>query len=387
MKDGKLKVDDEGFIPTDPKTRIEITGFSNNWWVGLSLLHNAFTHEHNSVCDMLKNKHPSWSDQKIYDTARLIISALIAKIHVVEWTPTILNEKFVKYAVDVEWFGKLAPEVLSALMKNNVTLDPGSVKANIGNPRNFGKNNVPFSLTEEFVAVYRFHSLLPDQIHIRSMDTGAKTGKVYTLPEVTFGKVADVFDQNDIKDILYTFGTENPGQLVLNNYPVTTSDLVIPKHQGGGGLIDLATIDIIRDRERGIPRYNKFRHLLGLQPLVNFTQFDVSPEQVQKLKNIYNNDINQVDLLVGSLAERRPPGFGFGETPFVLFLLMANRRMLTDRFLTDDFKAEYYTQEGIDWVSTQTMKDVLLRAFSHVPKLVDAMKDAETVFFDWKAEK
>lgn len=96
-------------------------------------------------------------------------------------------------------------------------------------------------------------------------------------------------------------------------------------------LIDLATIDIIRDRERGIPRYNKFRQLLGLQPLVNFTQFEVTPEQVRKLKEIYNNDINQVDLLVGSLAERRPPGFGFGETPFVLFLLMANRRMMTDR--------------------------------------------------------
>jgi hypothetical protein len=57
----------------------------------------------------------------------------------------------------------------------------------------------------------------------------------------------------------------------------------------------------------------------------------VSPQQVQQLRDIYNNDINQVDLLVGSLAEKRPPGFGFGETPFQLFLLMANRRMMTDR--------------------------------------------------------
>lgn len=96
-------------------------------------------------------------------------------------------------------------------------------------------------------------------------------------------------------------------------------------------MIDLAAIDVIRDRERGVPRYNKFRQLLGLRPVQAFEDFDVTPEQVQMLKTIYKNDINSVDLLVGSLAEKRPPGFGFGETPFQVFLFMANRRQMTDR--------------------------------------------------------
>ncbi|KAJ7375598.1 hypothetical protein OS493_040116 [Desmophyllum pertusum] len=36
---GKLKVDDDGLLPVDPKSNIDITGFSKNWWIGLSILH------------------------------------------------------------------------------------------------------------------------------------------------------------------------------------------------------------------------------------------------------------------------------------------------------------------------------------------------------------
>lgn len=49
-----------------------LSGFSNNWWVGLSLMHNIFTREHNSICDMLRTYYPEWQDQKLYDTARYL---------------------------------------------------------------------------------------------------------------------------------------------------------------------------------------------------------------------------------------------------------------------------------------------------------------------------
>ena len=47
--------------------------------------------EHNAVCDMLAAAYPSWSDDEVFDKARLVIAALIAKIHTVEWTTAILN--------------------------------------------------------------------------------------------------------------------------------------------------------------------------------------------------------------------------------------------------------------------------------------------------------
>ena len=96
-------------------------------------------------------------------------------------------------------------------------------------------------------------------------------------------------------------------------------------------LIDLATIDIIRDRERGVPRYNQFRRLLNLTTPDTFEKLTNDTVTAAELKQAYNGNIEDVDLLIGSLAEARPDGFGFGDTPFHLFLCMANRRLRTDR--------------------------------------------------------
>lgn len=96
-------------------------------------------------------------------------------------------------------------------------------------------------------------------------------------------------------------------------------------------MVDVGTIDILRDRERGVPRYNKFRRLINLTSLASFENLTSDAELASELRHIYKNDIESVDLLIGCLAENRPPGFGFGETTFQLFLLMANRRLMTDR--------------------------------------------------------
>ena len=45
---------------------------------------------------------------------------------------------------------------------------------------------------------------------------------------------------------------------------------------------------------------------------------------------------------------------------------MASRRLKSDRFFTNDYTPEVYTPEGLDWVESNTMVDVLLR---HHPEL------------------
>jgi hypothetical protein len=80
----------EGRLPLDPVTGIELSGFTENIWLGLSMLHTLFALEHNAICDMLKGHYPAWNDEQLYEKARLINSALLAKIHTVEWTPAIL---------------------------------------------------------------------------------------------------------------------------------------------------------------------------------------------------------------------------------------------------------------------------------------------------------
>ena len=61
--DGKLKLTKDklaSFLPRDGDTGLPLTGFRDNWWIGLEILHTLFALEHNSVCDMLREKYPTW---------------------------------------------------------------------------------------------------------------------------------------------------------------------------------------------------------------------------------------------------------------------------------------------------------------------------------------
>ena len=60
--DGKLILNKDGtgaFIPRDAEGN-PLTGFRDNWWVGMEMLHTLFALEHNSICDMLRRDYPDW---------------------------------------------------------------------------------------------------------------------------------------------------------------------------------------------------------------------------------------------------------------------------------------------------------------------------------------
>ena len=117
-------------------------------------------------------------------------------------------------------------------------------------------HTAPYSLTEEFVSVYRMHSLMPDDYTIRSAADGAVLGQ-FELPEISGRRGRTVLEQFELADLFYSFGVAIPGALRLHNFPRTLQNLV----QDNGDRFDLATVDILRDRERGVPRYNQFRRL------------------------------------------------------------------------------------------------------------------------------
>ncbi|CAK5273932.1 unnamed protein product, partial [Mycena citricolor] len=110
--DGKMKVAADGLLPMGANG-LDATGFNDNWWVGLSMMHNIWTKEHNAVADMFKAANPSWNDQEIYDHARLVTTALNAKIHTVEWTPALLQDQTLQMAMNANWYG-LAPAWLQS---------------------------------------------------------------------------------------------------------------------------------------------------------------------------------------------------------------------------------------------------------------------------------
>jgi hypothetical protein len=371
FKDGKLKIGDNGRLFEDPnEPGIDLAGFNENFWFGLSCLHTLFTKEHNAICDVLKRENPRWNDQRLFDTAWLINAALMAKIHTIEWTPGIVNTPALWLAMNVNWSGGLGQNFKDRFGRLG---DSEIFSGIMGSPQEH--HGAGFQLTEEFVSVYRMHPLIRDDWNILRHDSGELVEQRF-FDDLQGKNTRPFMENHEIPDLIYSLGVEHPGKIVLHNYP-----RALQRHRRiDGELMDLATMDIIRDRERGVPRYNDFREEMRMPRVRSFDELTNNTQWAEEIRRVYRNDIDLVDLQVGMYAEPLPPGFGFSDTAFRVFILMASRRLKSDRFFTTDFRPEVYTQTGIDWVNKTKMKDVILR---HYPELEPSLEGMPNAFLPW----
>jgi hypothetical protein len=371
FKDGKLKIEPNGRLPEDPnQLGVDMTGFNENWWFGLSCLHAMFTKEHNAICDVLKRENPGWDDQKLFDTAWLINSALMAKIHTVEWTPGIVNTPALWMAMNVNWSGVFGQHLKDRFGRLG---DSEIFSGIMGSPQEH--HGARFQLTEEFISVYRMHPLLRDDWNLYDAQSG-ELREQREFVELQGKHTRGFMDNFEVADLVYSMGIEHPGQICLHNYPRALQRFT----RIDGELMDLATLDVLRDRERGVPRYNDFREEMRMPRIRSFEEMTDNKRWAEEMRRVYNNDVDKVDLQVGMYAEPLPPGFGFSDTAFRVFILMASRRLKSDRFFTTDFRPEVYTETGIKWVTHTKLKDVILR---HYPELEPALDGLPNAFLPW----
>ncbi|RST00557.1 peroxidase [Streptomyces sp. WAC07149] len=370
---GRLIVDG-GRLPADPRPGmdcLDATGMNSDYWTGLSLLHTLFAKEHNSICDLVRSHHPTWDDERIFHTARLVNTALMAKIHTVEWTPGILDHPVVHQAMRANWYGLLPRWVTKTFGRIGGEVLSGSRGSGTDH------HSAPFSMTEEFVSAYRLHPLIPDEITVRDHRRGAPRETV-GFDDMQGATTRAAVDAYGMSDLFYTFGVSHPGALVLHNHPDALRNL----KRLSGEHLDLGTVDVLRDRERGIPRYNAQRRMLRKRPVTSFEELTGGhPGDTPLLRELYDGRLDRVDTLVGNLAEPRPAGFGFSDTLFRVFALMATRRIKSDRFFTTDYRPEVYTAEGLRWIDRNSMVTVLLR---HHPELAPALAGVANAFAPWK---
>ena len=444
----------------------EATAFADNWSIGLSFFHNVFAREHNLFVDAFRARTAAAPDadcglrdpenpdrvirykdvtaDELFAVARLVVSAEIAKIHTLEWTPQLLYNEPVFLSMNANWQGlrKDFPEVSEILEKVAAKTLGGADKAtetkwvsvlasgsgifglgshvyagqpifapfdpskkdlwSLTNPDhvNGGVNHFgsPFSFPEEFVSVYRLHSMVPDLLEFRDLkrDANVVSAKIPVL-ETVRGKATKAMRDGGLANWGLSMGRQRAGALTLQNSPLFLQSLPIPRLPRGSGKIDVLALDIIRDRERGVPRYNEFRRQYGLKQLASFDDFidphlsQDAPARAEQLKLIgllrevygqhrcdtmkvisraQRNDngtaindclghangsmvdnIEDVDVVLGMLAEfTRPHGFAISETQFQVFILNASRRLFSDRFFTSSFRPEFYSRLGYDWV-------------------------------------
>lgn len=372
LPDGLLYLDANGMLGLDAVEGVELAGFNESWWLGLSLMTTVFVREHNAIARQLRLDYPEASGDWIFGKARLVNAAVMAKIHAVEWTPAILDTPVLRFGMRGNWWGLLGEAYAKAHGRQGLG---ERITGIIGSPADH--HGVPYAITEEFVAVYRMHSLLPDELAFRRHADNAVIDR-RTLSQCVGRHTRDVYGHMTLAEAIYSFATMNVGALRLHNYPNSLRRLNL---QGANPhVLDLAAVDIVRDRERGVPRYCEMRRQLRMSVPRTFAELTGTDEAAAaKLASVYET-VEEVDLLVGCLAEPLPPGFGFSDTAFRIFVLMATRRLKSDRFYTDDFTPAIYTAEGMRWIEDASFPRVLQR---HFPELRHKLVRLRNGFSPW----
>ena len=280
----------------------------------LTALHTLFMREHNRLCDVLAAEHSDWNDQQLYMKAREIVSAELQSITYQQWMDALGLE--------------LAPYA------------------------GYDENTNPQMTNVFSTAAYRFgHSTINSKLYFLKEDGSLQDDGIAYLRQ-------NFFNPKRLKDHGIAAALRGmTTQVAQDNDTKMINDLrnFLFGAPGSGG-VDLASANINRGRDRGLPTYNDYREAMRLPRLERFDQF--SESSAADLASIYKS-VDDVDPWVGFLAEKKADGEMFGETLKAILKRQFEALRDGDRFyfeidpgLTEAERAE---------VKNTTLTDIIVR--------------------------
>ncbi len=282
----------------------------------LATMHTLFVREHNRQCELLVQKYPDWTDEQLYQHARKIVGGLIQSIVYDEWLPAI-GLQLTPYSGYDE---TINPQLFNVFTAAAFRMGHTLLSSNLMRLDNEG-NVIPqgnMTLQDAFFNPYAIQ----------------ETGGIEPFLKGMGVQIQQEFDAKVISDVRnFLFG------------------------QPGFGGLDLASININRGRERGLPDFNTVRENFGLAPYNFFQQINSSAAVFTRLLTLYT-DINDIDPWVGMLAERTVPGSIFGQTLHEILSEQFTALRDGDRF--------YYWNDPVltdtekNYIHNTTLRDVIM---------------------------
>lgn len=289
-------------------------------------LHTIFVREHNRLCDDFKLQNPSWSGEKLYQESRRMIGAYIQSITYEEWLPS-MDVDVPEYS---QYLSNVEPVVTNVFSAAAFRMGHTLINGEIIRMDNNGE------IIEEGNLQLRNGFFDPLQILFSGGIEPFAKGMATQVQQQMDAKVID-----DVRSFLFA---EDPSQ---------------------GGL-DLAAINIVRGRERGLVSYNALREHYGFAKFNNFDDLTDDPNEAILLENLYG-DINNLDAWVGMLAEKHIPGSMFGQLiNFILEKQFQNLRN-GDRFYYENDPALSASRKAE--IKATRLHDIIMRNC-----LIDAMQ-------------
>jgi prostaglandin-endoperoxide synthase 2 len=310
--------------PIDP-LMFAMGGDRTNSQAGFTAMNVLFLREHNRVCDILAGDYPEWDDERLFQTARNVLIAILSKIVIEEYINHITPYKFQFY------------------------LQPGAFEGCRWYRQNW--------MAVEFNLLYRWHGLTPDSYSIG--------GEEYALKETLFNN--GILVKRGLGPMLADASAQQAGRIGLFNTP----ELLLPVEQGS---IELGR----KARLRG---YNDYKVMCGMPRARGFDQISANPKTQQMLKDLYGT-VDRVEYYAGIFAE---DSVGDSVLSFLIGRLVsvdAFSQALTNPLLSSRlYGPETFSRAGIEIIkSTSSLSDVLRR---NTPASTDSRK--VTMTFDAKA--
>uniref|UniRef100_A0A8C7Z723 Prostaglandin G/H synthase 2 n=1 Tax=Oryzias sinensis TaxID=183150 RepID=A0A8C7Z723_9TELE len=241
---------------------------------GLMMYATIWLREHNRVCDVLKEVHPYWDDERLFQTARLILIGETIKIVI---------EDYVQHLSGYNFKLKFDPELLF-------------------NQRFQYQNRI----SSEFNTLYHWHPLMPDSFHIEE--------KEYSYKEFVFN--TSVLTEHGINNLVESFSQQIAGRVAGGrNVP--------------GPILYVAIKSIETSRQMRYQSLNEYRKRFNMKPYASFEDMTGEKEMAAVLEEMYGH-IDAVELYTGLLVEKPRHNGIFGETmvemgaPYSLKGLMGN---------------------------------------------------------------
>lgn len=291
--------------------------FRANEQVGLTSMHTLFVREHNYWAGVIAKANPALGEDEIYESARAIVGGEMQVITYREFLPLLLGQ-----------------EALPPYRGYRAEVNPG--------------------ITNVFAtASYRFgHTMLSPQLlrldrRLNVIDQGNLdlSAAFFTPTRIT--------DEGGIDPLIRGLVVQ-PAQ-EIDTMVIDAARNFLFGAPGAGGF-DLASLNIQRGRDHGLPSYNEVRKNFGLKPVSDFRGINRDATVWKRIASAYKS-VDDVDVWVGGLAEAPGRDGIVGETVSAVLRDQFIRLRDGDRF----WYQNYLGRELQQLIEQQTLTKIIRR--------------------------
>ncbi|MEA2192085.1 MAG: prostaglandin-endoperoxide synthase 2 [Solirubrobacteraceae bacterium] len=224
---------------------------AGNSHIGYAMINVLFLREHNRLARGLRREHPKWDDERLFQTARGILTVLLIKLTI---------EQYINHIAPYAFQFRFAPE-------------------------SFWKADWyrPNWVAVEFNLLYRWHSLIPSTLHV--------AGRELTIEQTVFNNA--LLTERGLGAMFHDASGQRAGKVCLFNTDPWFHERASIR-------------SVTQSRALQLRPYNAYREDCSLPPVTKFEQISSDGRVIEALERIYGS-VAAIEFYPGIFAEDARP--------------------------------------------------------------------------------